>query len=154
MRTLAFQSFVLDFAHQLMLPQDKKIGSPFVQNMIPSSRNAFNLLRVRARKNNNCWSFIEYKNYLYFSINDNVRFVFPYKWTDNSYQRNDDSIGDKFNNSQNLQNWVNLATEMNDNDTAHILEQNNPGNISRFWNHEIRYKNDNFIMTELMNRVA
>ena len=91
---------------------------------------------------------------LYFSINDNVRFVFPYKWTDNSYQRNDDSIGDKFNNSQNLQNWVNLATEMNDNDTAHILEQNNPGNISRFWNHEIRYKNDNFIMTELMNRVA
>ena len=64
---------------------------------------------------------------------------FPYKWIDNSYQRNDDLIGDKFNNNQNLQNWLNLATEMNDNDTAHILEKNNPGNISRFWNHEIRY---------------
>ena len=74
---------------------------------------------------------------------------FPYKGIDNSDQRNDKyseylpkrrkrsvfgahSYGDKFNNNQNLENWLNLATEMNDSDTSHILEQNNLGNICRF----------------------
>ena len=72
------------------------------------------------------------------------------KGRENSYQRNDKyseylsrkrkkrhlgahSNGDKFNKNQNLQNWLNLATEMQDNDTSHILHQNNPGNVYRFY---------------------
>ena len=36
--------------------------------------------------------------------------------------------GDKTTTNQNIQNWVNLATEMNDNDTSHFNSQNSPGN--------------------------
>ena len=36
--------------------------------------------------------------------------------------------GDKTNKNQNELNWVNLATEMNDNDTSHFNLQNSPGN--------------------------
>ena len=42
-KILVFQSFVLGFAHLLMLLQDRKKGSTFVPNMIPLLRNAFNL---------------------------------------------------------------------------------------------------------------
>ena len=36
--------------------------------------------------------------------------------------------GDKTTTNQNIQNWINLATEMNDNDTSHFSSQNSPGN--------------------------
>ena len=43
------------------------------------------------------------------------------------------SNGDKVKKNQNLQNWLNLATEMNENDTSHILNQSNPGNVCRLY---------------------
>ena len=40
------------------------------------------------------------------------------------------SNGNKDNRNQYGQNWINLATEMNDNDTAQYLSGNNPGKLN------------------------
>ena len=37
------------------------------------------------------------------------------------------------NTERNGQNWLNLAAEMNDNDTSYILQQYNQGNVFRFY---------------------
>ena len=42
------------------------------------------------------------------------------------------SNGNKDNRNQYGQNWINLATEMNDNDTAQYLSENNPGKMNIF----------------------